>query len=198
MVLADTMAIFLVIVGLLICFNAVWLLCRSIWEPLVAGAREAHYNGMVKSFFLGLPLTALTVIVFGALANDKQGPWGLVAIVIAGVYLLFANIGVAAIAELIGEKLGGETSGQAPWRGTVRGGSVLVLSFLFPFLGWLLILPVATVVGCGAAIRALFREWKGDKKATTKRLEQLASASEPEILTRQALKEPSGDANGGA
>ncbi|MBX9666830.1 MAG: hypothetical protein K2X93_04390 [Candidatus Obscuribacterales bacterium] len=187
MVLADTMAIFLVIVGLLICFNAIWLFCRAIWEPLIVGAREAHYNGMVKSFFLGLPLTALTVIVFGALANDKQGPWGLVAILIAGVYLLFASIGVAAMAELIGDRLGGETAGQAPWRCTVRGGSVLVLSFLFPFLGWLLILPVATIVGCGAAIRALFHEWKGGKGERDKRIEQMA---------RQALTEPSVDCSG--
>lgn len=160
MVLADTMAIFLVIVGLLICFNAVWLFCRAIWEPLVNHARDAHYDGMVKSFFVGLPLTALVLVAFFALANDKQGPWGMVAIILLAAYMLFASIGVSGIAGFVGEKLGGNVQDQPPWRETVRGGAVLVLSFLFPVVGWLIIMPVAFVVGCGAAIRAVFRELK--------------------------------------
>lgn len=160
MVLADTMAIFLVIVGLLICFNAVWLLCRALWEPLVLHARDAHYDGMVKSFFLGLPMTALVVVAFGALVNVKQGPWGLIGLILAGVYLLFSSIGVAGIAGLVAEKLGGKAQGQPPWKETVLGGAVLVLTFLFPILGWLVVMPIAIVVGCGATIRAIFREWK--------------------------------------
>jgi len=160
MVLADTMAIFLVVLGLLICFNAVWLFCRALWEPLVAHARDAHYDGMVKSFFVGVPLTALVVVVFGALANDKAGPWGLLAWILAGVYLLFSSIGVSGMTGLIGEKLGGAVQNQPPWKETLRGGSVLVLSFLFPVLGWFVIMPIAIIVGCGATIRACFREWK--------------------------------------
>lgn len=180
MVLADTMAIFLVIVGLLICFNAVWLLCRAIWAPLVHHARDAHHDGMIKSFFIGLPMTALTVVVFGALANDKQGPWGLVAIILASIYLLFSSIGVAGIADLIGEKLGTNVEGQPPWRETIRGGIVLVLSFLFPFVGWLVIMPVSMVIGCGATIRAVFREWKCSRLERAKK-----SAASCEIAPSQ-------------
>ncbi len=173
MVLADTMAIFLVIVGLLICFNAVWLLCRALWGPLVAQCRDIHRDGMVKSFFLGLPLTALIVVLFGALTSNKQGPWGLIGIVVMAAYLMFTSIGVAGIADLVGEKLGTKNTDQPPWRETVRGGAVLVLSFLFPFLGWLLIMPVALIVGCGATMRGIFREWKSSR--TDKR--QLAVGS---------------------
>lgn len=166
MVLADTMAIFLVVVGMLICFNAVWLLCRALWGPLVAVSREIHRDGMIKSFFLGLPLTALVLVLFGALTSNKAGPWGLIGIVIMAAYLMFTSIGVAGIADLIGEKLGGNNNHQLqpPWRETVRGGAVLVLSFLFPILGWLLIMPVALIVGCGATMRAMFREWKSSRQ----------------------------------
>jgi hypothetical protein len=163
MVLADTMAIFLVIVGLLICFNAVWLFCRAIWEPLVRHARDAHDDGMVKSFFVGVPLTAIVVVTFFALANDKQGPWGLVAFILLGVYILFASIGVSGLAGLIGDKLADRSHSQPPWKETVRGGAVLVLSFLFPVVGWFVLMPIAFVVGCGASIRAVFREWKNSR-----------------------------------
>lgn len=197
MVLADTMAIFLVTVGLLICFNAVWLLCRALWGPLVAHCRDVHRDGMIKSFFLGLPLTALIVVLFGALTSNKQGPWGLIGIVVMAAYLMFTSIGVAGIADLIGEKLGGHTQGQPPWRETVRGGAVLVLSFLFPFLGWLLIMPVALVVGCGATMRAIFREWKcsrNEKKSLAPNAKNSAtqdvpsaSVGSPEILVGERI-----------
>jgi hypothetical protein len=163
MVLADTMAIFLVVVGLLICFNALWLLCRALWGPLVAQSREIHRDGMVKSFFLGLPLTALIVVMFGAMTSNKQGTWGLIGLIVMAVYVMFTSIGTAGIADLIGEKLGGNTEGQPPWRETVRGGAILVLSFLFPILGQLVIMPIAIIVGCGATMRAMFREWKSAK-----------------------------------
>lgn len=180
MVLADTMAIFLVIVGLLICFNAVWLLCRALWGPLVAQCRDVHRDGMIKSFFLGLPLTALIVVLFGALTSNKQGPWGLIGIVVMAAYLMFTSIGVAGIADLVGEKLGGKNPDQPPWRETVRGGAVLVLSFLFPFLGWLLIMPVALIVGCGATMRGIYREWKG-AKAEKKQLTAAAASKNASV-----------------
>lgn len=189
MVLADTMAIFLVIVGLLICFNAVWLFCRAIWEPLVNHARDAHYDGMVKSFFVGLPLTALVLVSFFALANDKQGPWGMVAIMLLGVYVLFASIGVAGIAGLIGEKLGGNVQAQPPWKETVRGGAVLVLSFLFPIVGWLVIMPVAFVVGCGATIRAVFREWKSSRSSSNSTTPRMEARVESTIDSTDVNKE---------
>ncbi len=163
MVLADTMAIFLVVVGLLICFNALWLLCRALWGPLVAQSREIHRDGMLKSFFLGLPLTALIVVMFGAMTSNKQGTWGLIGLIVMALYVMFTSIGTAGIADLIGEKLGGNTEGQPPWRETVRGGAILVLSFLFPILGQLVIMPIAIIVGCGATMRAMFREWKSLK-----------------------------------
>lgn len=159
MILADTMAIFLVIVGLLLAFNGVWLLSRALWGPLVAHAIDAHHEGMIKSFLLGLPMTAVAVVVSGAMMNNKQGLWGLGGLVLFSLYFLFANVGVAGMAAMIGEKLGSK-NGEPPWKETVRGGSVLTLAFLFPLAGWIVLLPVALVTGCGANIRAIVREWK--------------------------------------
>jgi hypothetical protein len=198
MVLADTMAIFLVIVGLLICFNAVWLFCRALWEPLVTHARDAHNDGMIKSFFVGLPLTALVVVAFGALANDKQGPLGLVGWIMMGVFVLFSSIGVSGIASMIGERLGGNIASPPPWRETVRGGAVLVLSFLFPIVGWFVVMPICFVVGCGATIRAVFREWKCSRQEKAKKRTAASLAAQsalPGATVPLTTSEMVGDAN---
>ena len=39
----------------------------------------------------------------------------------------------------------------------VRGGAILAISFLFPFVGWFMILPVALVSGVGAVVIAGWR-----------------------------------------
>ena len=44
------------------------------------------------------------------------------------------------------------TDASQPWRRVLRGGTVLTLTFLLPFVGWFLILPWTLISGFGAAI----------------------------------------------
>ena len=37
-----------------------------------------------------------------------------------------------------------------PWRATVRGGVALELMFLVPVVGWVVLFPLAVVIGSGA------------------------------------------------
>jgi hypothetical protein len=37
----------------------------------------------------------------------------------------------------------------------VRGGVVLELAFLFPIVGWFIVLPLALILGAGAAVRVV-------------------------------------------
>ncbi|MBX9695318.1 MAG: hypothetical protein K2Z81_23230 [Cyanobacteria bacterium] len=170
MILADTVAIFLVIVGLLISFNAIWLLSSALWPGAVTRAVMVHESGLVKSFFIGLPILVLTVFAVGVLGKD-QGPGGLVAAVLLAVVFIFSSVGVAGLATLFGERLAKQPRllGEEPgWKTTIRGGSVLALSYLFPLAGWFVVLPVSTVVGCGATVRAI---WRGRKRRQTQKLE---------------------------
>lgn len=156
MLMADTMAIFFVILGLLLAFPGLWLLSRGLWPQTVTNAAAVCRNGLLKPFFAGLPLTA--GMVFAAAALGNLGPPGKIsAVIVVCFYLILANCGVAGLATTIGERLASRIDAGQPWRATLRGGIVLELAYLLPILGWFLILPVSMTIGCGASLIALFR-----------------------------------------
>jgi len=157
MLMADTMAIFFVILGLLLAFPGLWLLCRGLWPETVASAAAVCRNGLIKSFFAGLPLTL--VMIFAAAALGNLGPPGKIgAAAVVCFYLMVANCGVAGLATTIGERLPSRIDAGQSWRATLRGGIILVLAYLLPILGWFVILPVSVTIGCGASLIALFRK----------------------------------------
>lgn len=162
MILADTMLWFFVIVGLLISFNGMWLMSQAMWTTTIQRAVEIHRHGMWKSFFIGLPIIAVSVITFLMMSDSKNGVAGLVGILFISCLFIFANVGVAGIAALFGERLAGEARFEPLWKLTLRGGSVLALSYLFPLAGWFVVLPISLIVGCGATVRAVWRmkSWK--------------------------------------
>jgi hypothetical protein len=153
-VLADTMAIFFVFVGLLLAFPSLWLLCRGLWTDKVVACADRAGKGLIKSFFAGVPLTAGAIILAGAVG--KLGSWGQVgAILTVSSFLLFANTGVSGLATYIGRRLPSPADAERPWKRTLRGGIVLELSYLLPLLGWFFILPASMVIGCGTLMRVI-------------------------------------------
>jgi hypothetical protein len=159
MLMADTMAIFFVILGLLLAFPGLWVLCRGLWPRAVANAGAVCGKGLIKPFLVGAPLTV--VMIFAAAVLSNLGPAGkIAAVATVCLYLMIANCGVAGLVTVIGERLA-EPSGNAdsrpPWRSTLRGGVALGLASLLPILGWFVILPAAVIIGCGANLLSLFR-----------------------------------------
>jgi hypothetical protein len=151
MLMADTMAIFFVFLGLMLAFPGLWLLCRGLWPKAVEGAAARCRHGLTRSFVVGLPITAGMVVLAAALSNTL-GPVGKIAAgAVVCVYLVMAHAGVAGLATCIGERLASPADAERPWRATLRGGIVLELSYLLPILGWFLILPASIIIGCGAA-----------------------------------------------
>lgn len=164
MLFADTMAIFFVIVGLLLTFPSIWLLCRGLWPGRVQRASEVV--GM-KSFFIGLPITALAVFIV-IVAGKIPGPPGQIAGVLSfSALFLFAQVGVSGIATHLGRRLSSPVDEEKPWRATLRGGIILVLSYLLPLVGWFLILPVSIITGAGAAACSLWLRRAMTAKITT-------------------------------
>jgi hypothetical protein len=165
MLMADTMAIFFVILGLLLAFPGLWVLCRGLWPRAVAKAAAVCGKGLIKPFLAGLPLTA--VMIFTAAVLGNLGPVGKMAVVaMVCLYLMIANCGVAGLVTVVGERLAGPSvniDSQQPWRATLRGGVVLGLASLLPILGWFVILPVAVIIGCGANLLSLLRAFAGSR-----------------------------------
>jgi hypothetical protein len=160
MLMADTMSIFFVILGMMLAFSGLWLLCRGLWPEAVAAAADRCYKRLWSSFLAGLPITIVVVVLTKALFN-MLGPVGKIAGVgVVCLYMLQAHTGVSGLATSIGRRLLSPLDEQRPWRSTLRGGLVLELSYLLPFLGWFVILPASIIIGSGAANLGLLSKLK--------------------------------------
>ena len=155
MLMADTMAIFLVILGLMLALPGLWLLSRALWPDMVAVATSRCGRSLWPAFLLGLMFSIATAVVIAVLFNTL-GPIGkLSGAGVACLYLIYANAGVAAFVTSIGQRLSSPVDDARPWRATVRGGIVLELTYLIPLVGWFVILPITTIVGSGLTTIAL-------------------------------------------
>ena len=160
MLMADTMSIFFVILGMMLAFPGLWLLCRALWPKAVAGAAERCRKRLWSSFLLGLPVTVVMVVVTRILFS-VLGPVGkIVGVGVVCLYLLQAHTGVAGLVTSIGHRLLSPLDEQRPWRSTLRGGVVLELTYLLPVLGWFVILPTSIIIGSGAANLGLLSKLK--------------------------------------
>jgi hypothetical protein len=77
------------------------------------------------------------------------------------ILILPALFGSSGLALRVGAGLSSPADGDQPWRRTLRGGVVLGGTFLLPFAGWFVVLPVALVSGFGVAASVLYRRpWR--------------------------------------
>lgn len=155
--MADTMAIFFVILGLLIACPALWLLCRGLWPDIVASAKTDCTKTLFKPFMVGLPITGAAIFAVILLGKLPQPMGGISSLGLLCLFISYASTGVAGLATVVGERLPSPADAQCPWKATIRGGIVLELSYLLPFLGWFVLLPISIVIGTGAATRAILQ-----------------------------------------
>ena len=160
MLMADTMSIFFVFLGMLLAFSGLWLLCRGLWPDAVAAAADRCSKRLWTSFLVGVPITIMMVAVTAILFN-VLGPVGKIAgLAVVCLYMLQAHTGVSGLATSIGRRLAAPHDEQSSWRSTLRGGVVLELAYLLPFLGWFVILPASIIIGSGAANLGLLSKLK--------------------------------------
>jgi hypothetical protein len=170
MLMADTMAIFFVILGLMLALPGLWLLCRGLWPNLVSGSSAACSRGLGKSFLIGLPVSGISVILAVILSRTLGSIGQILAVALVCALMIYSSTGVSGLATVIGHRLPSPVDADRPWRATLRGGIVLELSYLLPILGWFVILPVSLVIGAGSVTQALFK---------FRKLEATGVASEP-------------------
>lgn len=154
MLMADTMSIFFVILGMLLAFAGLWLMCRGLWPQAVEAAAERCAKRIWLYFLAGIPLTLVMIILTRVLF--LLGPGGKIAgLAVVCFYMLQAHIGVSGLVTAIGRRLPSALDQDSPWRATLRGGIALELTYLLPILGWFVILPASIIIGTGAINIAL-------------------------------------------
>src|SRR5207253_4192180 len=130
-----------------------WLLSAAVWTAAVERAAADCRRTLLKPFFTGLPVTIVAVIAVTNLGK-LGGPGGMAAVASFAFYIVFASIGVAGLASVLGARL---RPGATQTRSIITGGIVLELAFVFPLAGWFFVLPITLITGSGAALRALVR-----------------------------------------
>lgn len=150
MLMADTMAITLVIVGLLVAFQGLWLLVSALWPARVAGATDACEGLAWLCFLVGLPIAFVAIVIIAIVGKTLGGPGQFLAFMFTSLLVIYSQVGVAGLVTHIGRRLRSPIDADRPWRATLRGGIVLALTFLLPIVGWFLVLPVSAITGVGA------------------------------------------------
>jgi hypothetical protein len=175
--MANIVAYFFGVLGFMVAFPGLWLLCRSLWPKLVDHSNEDCANGLLKPFLVGLPVTVITFFVAIALTKIGGPIAGIAAIATCCLFIIYASIGVSGLVTVIGQRLPSPADKDRPWNATIRGGVVLELSWLLPILGWFVLMPASFVIGAGTATRSLIKSGKAksDKPKETESLPDFAA-----------------------
>ena len=155
--LADVFTFLFVILGFIIVYVGYWLMAAGLFPSLVERC-SGHWDRPVKTTLVGA-LTFVPAVVLGFLISSKA-PGAVLKVMGIGIVLLAALaalFGSAGLALRIGRGLKSARDEQEPWRVVMRGGIVLALTFVMPFLGTFLLMPFAFISGAGAFVLTCLR-----------------------------------------
>jgi hypothetical protein len=132
-----------------------WLVASGMFPNATAAFVREYDDRPLRALLLGLVTYGpLFVVVLNA-AKLPFAPLRAVVLVVGGVSLLIALAGTAGLAQRIGRNLCADCS---RWQQCLRGGVMLGLVFITPFLGWGLLLHAGLASGFGAFLLA--KPWK--------------------------------------
>ena len=154
MIMADVLTYFLLIVGMMLVFVSFWLAAEALFPNLVVGAR-AQYNRPIRITLIGLALVVPVVAVVVMCFTVKNPMFQFLGITCIAIPVVLGLLGSSGLSQRVGIGLPSLADERQPWRRVLRGGIVLVLTFLLPFVGWFFLLPLTLISGFGAAVLTL-------------------------------------------
>jgi hypothetical protein len=155
MIVADILMWFLLIMGTYVIFISYWLAAHALFPELTDRCRQRIKNAPVRQALIGLAWTIPCAAGGIALLNLPNPLLKFLGATVVLLLILAGLIGSSALAAQIGYGLANPSDQAQPWRRVLRGGMVLGLTFVFPLIGWLLILPLSLVIGIGALFASL-------------------------------------------
>ncbi|MGB8170410.1 MAG: hypothetical protein WCF18_23105 [Chthoniobacteraceae bacterium] len=151
--LADVFTFLFTILGFLIVYVGYWLMAYGLFPRQTERCAEQISRAPVKTTALGavmlVPLITIGFLISSKAPNTVGKILGIGLVLIA---LLVALFGASGLALRIGQGLHSARDEQEPWRRVLRGGIVLGLTFVMPFLGTFVLMPFAFLIGFGAIV----------------------------------------------
>ena len=135
--------------------TAWWLL----FPERVEKARVKIVEEPKRSFWIGV-LAALIAAIPGVFLFAVQVPFfRALGLIWLAVVLGFASLGAAGIAAELGLRVNWKNDGAFLSLGAfLRGALIWELAAALPLIGWLIVIPVGTLISLGGFIRTLGRE----------------------------------------
>ena len=175
MIMADVFTVVFAVVGIYLALLAYWLFFAAMCPRVVSIARQAYATQLRKCLLWGIAIAVPGTILGLTLANVPPAPVKLLGLGLVAALILLGQLGSAGLALHIGRRLAAKDSGHA-YPDLLRGGTVLAFTFLFPGVGWFLVLPFTLISGVGAAALAL-RATRQQARSATPTAAPMANAS---------------------
>lgn len=157
MIMADVIKIFLLVIGGLVIINCYWLLAESLFAGMVERARISGAHRPVRNTLLGLAVGGPSILLGLSLIENFSGvpPVALIGWIAVLGPAAIGLMGSTGLVKRIGMGLPSPRDEAQPWLPVLRGGIVLSLCCLLPFLGWFVVAPLALMNGFGNGLLAL-------------------------------------------
>lgn len=153
--LGSTIFVVTMVAGLAVAMTAWWVLVRAVAPRFVERSRKGWERRPVLTLLLGAVLGGFgTLAGVGVAAIENPGA-KLVGVTWLVLLAAIGLSGAAGLAARVGRGLASPSDEGREWFQTLKGGVALELSFLLPFFGWLVLLPMAIYGGVGAAAQSL-------------------------------------------
>ena len=175
MIMADVFKILFPVLGTLMSFVCYCLLFEGTFPAAVERCRQTYQTRPIKSLLLGGVIGVPGVALGLAFLNSGE-PVG-IFLGLCALFLLFSFsiLGAAGLASLIGQRLNSPQDIHQPWKRVYRGSVVLAITFIFPMLGWFMVLPITLASGLGAALFSLKLRKKQAQTPTEPEMEMVQS-----------------------
>lgn len=148
MLFADYFLWALIALGFVVSLPAIWMVSRALWPAGYERRHRIAQGNLWKTALIGVLPMVFSVLVLAATGKRI----GVLAVLVAGLVVLWGLSGLSGLATVIGERLWPRE--DEPWRQTRNGGLVLVCCALLPVVGWFILLPLLTLVGMGANVQS--------------------------------------------
>jgi hypothetical protein len=146
--------------------TSIFILINLLFPRLVDGAEAVLEVALGRSLLVGFINILFVGVVDGIVIWLTQllkqpllnGILVILAALLTMVPVMLIFLGLASLANLLGRRMGGTENGSYA---NLRGGSLLVLAGLTPFIGWFAFTPLVIMTCLGAAIQTVSRrkEW---------------------------------------
>ncbi|RMF50824.1 MAG: hypothetical protein D6755_00615 [Anaerolineae bacterium] len=153
--MADVAAIFGLLLALGIAFPGMLTACYLLTPRRVEKASLRIARTPWKSFWMGVAVALGVAIPIGVLLAIPAGVSKFLGFLALFLVLALSLIGAAGIAARMAAELQKRSQGLSNAAAFVRAAVALELAVIFPFIGWMILFPLAVFTSLGATTFAL-------------------------------------------